>query len=105
MNSEDVLLDNNKLRYTPPSRLDCAPYGTVLYVDSEKDGLIIYIQLGPNQDEPNWTKGRNLLESVFQDLLNNKKFVETCAEIFTTKDKKLYATLSDIIKNKYGDHL
>jgi hypothetical protein len=98
------LLDNSKIRYNPPSRLETAPYGTVLYVDSEKDGLIIYIQLGP-EDQPNWTKGRNLLEYVFQDFLNEKKFVEICAEIFTTKDKKLYTTLSDIIKNKYKDSI
>lgn len=99
------MLDNTKIRYNPPSRLESAPYGTVLYVDSEKDGLIIYIQLSETEDQPNWVKGRNLLESVFQDYLNKKDFIETCVKIFQTKDKKLFTTLSEIIKNKTGDQL
>jgi hypothetical protein len=101
----DKILDRSKVRYFPPSRVDKAPYGTILYVDSEKDGLIIYIQLSEDPEEPNWVKGRNLLEIVFQELVINRDFIETCIKIFQNKDKTLYLRLSDIIKNKYGDTL
>jgi len=99
------ILDTSKIRYYPPTKLEEAPYGTIIYVDSEKDGLIIYIQLSDNPQEPNWLKGRNLLEVVFQDLINEEDFLETCIKIFQTKNKSLYAPLSEIIKNKYKDNL
>lgn len=99
----DKILDSSKTRYFPPSRVDKAPYGTVLYVDSEKDGLIIYVQLNEDQENPDWVKGRNLLEKVFKDLECDTTFIEICVKILQTKDKSLYITLCDIIKNKYKE--
>lgn len=101
------ILDTSKVRYYPPSKLEQAPYGTIVYVDSEKDGLITYIQLSDDPEEPNWLKGRNLLEAVFQDLLHEPEFMEILIKIFHTKNKHNFLTLADIIKTKYenGDVL
>jgi hypothetical protein len=89
--------DKLKVRYFPPSKFDPAPYGQMVYVDSEKEGLTIYIQLSQNPEEPNWQKGRYLLEEVFKDHLSKPEFIEICVKIFETKDKTLFQKLKELI--------
>lgn len=75
------------VRYTMPSRLDLAPYGTIVKVIGDND-YELYVQLATEEGSANWKKVRNLLEFVFSDYLCSKDFMDACLDIYCQKGSK-----------------
>lgn len=80
--------DNQDLitRYAPPSRLDLAPYGTIVKVIGDDDEEL-YVQLSQEDNVSEWKKVRNLLGFVFKDYIFNQGFMNACLDIYRNKNK------------------
>jgi len=99
------MLDMSKVRYFPPSRVDKAAFGTIIYVDIEGEGIKPYVQLSSNADEPDWQKGRNLLELVFKDFIEDSVFIEHLISNIKDNNNDNFIKLLDFLKNKKGNAL
>lgn len=73
-------------RYTPPTRFDKSPFGTIVKVILSDDGSIFkyYIQIG-DQDEMEWVTYGEFLEIVMENSLEDNKFMSVALDII--KDK------------------
>ena len=57
------------LRRSEPTKFDLAPYGTQYKVLDHQDGYDLYLQVGFNEDEPNWDLLGTFTTKTHPDLL------------------------------------
>lgn len=67
-------------RHTVPTRLDYAPYGTIVRVKEEKDSY--YIQLADEEEQANWMSLGQVLDIVFQRYYDNPEFVAELLKLY-----------------------
>jgi hypothetical protein len=75
-------------RYTPPSKYDLAPFGTIVKVIGDGEETELYIQLSKDEMNANWKKVRHLLERTFSEYIDNKDFINACLDIYQDNDQK-----------------
>jgi hypothetical protein len=67
------------IRYSKPSRLDVAPYGTVYEVVMEPEQPPeFYVQSSKDDQAPNWISRGAFLELAFATDLRSDKFIQEC---------------------------
>lgn len=86
------------IRYTIPTKLDVAPYGTICKVVLDNNQSDLFIQLGAT--EASWRRVGNFLESVFEDFLHDDGFVEECLRLFNKKASDPFIRIKEILKEK-----
>ena len=82
------------IRYTAPSKMDNAPYGTIYSVTDEINDTKMYIQLSQEESHPQWQDLGVLFEVVFGPLLNDQPFMSKCLDLYKSQTH----TASDILK-------
>lgn len=74
------------VRYNKPTSLDIAPFGTQwLLMSDNQETEIIYIQLGLEDDNPNWQTMGYLLEENFECYYQDEKFVRDLLKVYKHK--------------------
>lgn len=69
------------VRYTPPTRYDMAPFGTICTVKGETElGDQMYIQVHKEDSNANWIPMGIFLEAVFKNKLIDPQFIIDCLE-------------------------
>ena len=90
------------VRYSIPSRLEPAPFGTIWKAVGDNDNHELYIQVSKD-DNPQWLKVRSLLEKAFDNFLANESFIEACLALYLTTDNKeaQYKIISDLLNTNH----
>lgn len=84
------------VKYVPPTKFEQAPYAT-LWVQIRDDGQSdIYIQMSEEEAEPNWQKMGWLLEQVFDEFIEDPKFIRECLNAYKEVPKS-YVDLARIL--------
>lgn len=86
------------VKYTRPSAYDFAPYAQQ-WIFMEDKIQEKYIQLSRDENHPRWERMGFLLETAFDDLFKNKKFVDECLRLFKHKEEDPLLKITEIIKN------
>jgi len=89
---------NPTLRYTPPTRYDTAPLGTVSKVMQENGTHKLFIQLNKEPDTARWEPIAYLLEEVLSEYITRPLFIEAFLNAYFTKDKESVLKISDILR-------
>ena len=76
------------VKYSVPTKLDIAPFGTTWTALIGDIGKETYIQLSTDIESPRWEKLGYLLEKAFEDRLNDEKFMNEILEKFNNEQKK-----------------
>lgn len=85
-------MNNNFLeRYTPPTKLDIAPYGTLYKEIKDDTDYAYYVQLNPTSDSADWKRLGSILEIVMEfDFLDEdirKKLLARYKKIVDVQEK------------------
>ena len=74
------------VRYTPPSKYDPAPKGTVCKVICDNNISTLYIQTGA-ENVISWLKMSDFLEGALHSLLGAPGLLEACMNLYDGKGK------------------
>lgn len=70
------------IKYSVPTKLDTAPFGTIWKALIGDTGKETYIQLSIDVESPRWEKLGFLLEKAFEDQLQDEKFMNEILKRF-----------------------
>jgi hypothetical protein len=86
------------IRYSPPTRYDIAPFGTICKVIDDGNTPKYFIQFNKEPDTARWESMSYLLENVFNDYITNTEFIDACLKAYNDKSKDSLIKISDILK-------
>jgi len=64
------------IKYSVPTKLETAPFGTVWKALVGDSGHQIYLQTSKDEQNPQWERAGYVLEKVFQESLKDDVFIE-----------------------------
>lgn len=64
------------IKYSVPTKLETAPWGTTWKALVGESGHEIYIQVSRDEQNPQWERAGTVLEQVFQESLKDEVFIE-----------------------------
>jgi hypothetical protein len=80
-------MDNIK-KFSPPTKFDQAPLGTIWESEQNESGVEIWVQLSEVPEEPKWERLGSFLERAFAHLCGvNKAFVLDCITLLKARSK------------------
>lgn len=87
-------------KYAKLTDKDKAPLGTVANVILDDE--VLYIQVSPDEEEPEWISVDTFLGEVFGNLMEHKKFVDESLRIYHNKKNNplfnIVKIMSDVSK-------
>lgn len=91
------------IRYTPPTRYDKAPYGSLCKVMKDNDESTLYIQINEEEDQAEWMQISDFLEKVFSNHILNNGFINACLvhlkyNLEINNHKETWNSLMDALK-------
>jgi hypothetical protein len=70
------------VRYSVPTKMDNAPYGTIYSVTDEGNDTKLYIQLSQDESSPIWQDLSFFFEMMFLCMLDDDNFMSKCLELY-----------------------
>lgn len=75
-----------EIKYSAPTNLNRAPYGTIWQHD-DIDNTYIWVQVSKDEDQPEWKSLSNMLTVIWNPLTKNKSILAaTCRMHMVTRD-------------------
>jgi len=85
-NRSELMSNFATLRYTPPTKYDVAPKGTVCKVICDNDLYTLYIQVS-SEEVPNWLKMSDFFNVALHSLCGTPGLLEALMNLYDCKGK------------------
>lgn len=75
-----------ELRYNPPTRLDCAEFGTLYRVLNDDESHTLWVQSNKDHEQPKWIKVGDLLEKILsENIADDERIMPLILELYHEK--------------------
>jgi transposase len=75
-------MSNILVHYTPPTKLELAPHGSIWKAIGDNDTYTFFIQIG-TLENINWIRLGDFLEKTFEKNFEDKDFLKMCLEQYS----------------------